>query len=281
VPLLEKINLELRARWAMAANEDTSEAFFQLAGPDDNVLFFSGPPQTVTGIIPVVNTSSEDQKIRTISIKPNKLRAAGGVPFKEILFRARLRGGQHANLRARLPLDPLTPPGSYDFEVTLGSRKLPAVAYIPEVVDLRILPGEITIVASPKSTSYTRTVVAENRGNVPLLAGNQCEVPIFETTTLTHAVLNGLSKADRESKDSMVKAALTELADLKVGTLVIKRKAMALSPGQKVAVDIEFELPGGLKPQHRYSASLSLYNANLKIEIYTTAKSQPVSRKRK
>ena len=60
----------------MAVNEDTSEAFFQLTGPDDNVLFFSGPPQTITGIIPIVNTSSEDQKIRSISIKPNKLRAA-------------------------------------------------------------------------------------------------------------------------------------------------------------------------------------------------------------
>ncbi|MBV9673808.1 MAG: hypothetical protein JO076_13430 [Verrucomicrobia bacterium] len=263
----------------MAANENTS--FFQLAGPDDNVLFFSGPPQTITGIIPVVNISSEDQKIRSITIKSNKLRGAGGVPLSEIPFRARLRGGQQANLRARLPVDPLTPPGSYEFEVTIGSRKLPAVAHIPEVIDLRILPGEITIVASPKTSSYTRSVVAENRGNVSLLTGNQCEVPVFEITTLTSAVLNGLSKGDRESKDSMVKAALTELADLKVGTLVIKRKAMAISPGQKVAVDIEFELPAELKPQRRYSASLSLYNANLKIEIYTTAKSQLGSRKQK
>jgi len=77
----------------------------------------------------------------------------------------------------------------------------------------------------------------------------------------------------------MAKAALIELADLKVGTLVVKRRAMALSPGQKVAVDIGFELPAGLKPQRRYSASLELYNTNLQVEIYTTANPGPNSSK--
>jgi hypothetical protein len=282
---LEKRKIKFRAP-AMAANENTSTGFFHLAGPDDKVLFFSGPPQAITGIIPVINTSSEEQKIRSISITPNKLRAPGGVPFNEIPFRARVRGGQHANLRARLPLDPHTPPGNYDFEVALGPHKLPAIAYIPEVVDLRLEPREITIIASPKSSSYTRTIVLENRGNVPLLTGSQCEVPIIDTDSLTNAVLDGLKKGgrdkgDRESIESMIKEALIELADQKVGMLVIKRKAMTLSPGQKVALEGHFELPVGLKPQHRYSASVNLYNGNLKIEIYTTAKTQPVSKQRK
>jgi hypothetical protein len=264
----------------MAANGNMTQAL-HLAGPEDRVLFFSGPPRAVIGIIPVINASSEKQRIRSIPIDSHKLRAAGGLPFSEIPFRTRLRGGQQVDLRARLPLDPLTPPGSYDFQITLGQRTLRAVAYIPEVVDLHIFPRKITIIASLKTSSYTRTVIFENRGNVPLLTGSQCEVPIIDNDSITNAALEGLNKGDQESTDSMVKAALIELAHLKVGTLVIKRKAMTLSPGQKVVADIQFELPANLKPQHRYSTSVSLYNGSLRLEIYTTSKAQPVSRKRK
>jgi hypothetical protein len=265
----------------MGANEDTPQAFVHLAGAEDTRLYFSGPPQALTGIIPVVNTSSDKQKIRSITINSGKLRGAGGVPLREIPFRTRLQGGQQANLWARLPLDPQTPPGRYDFEVTVGPRTLPATAYVPEVVDLRVEPQAITIIASAKISSYTKTVVCENHGNVDLLSGNQCEVPIFEGDPLVSTVLNGLNKGDRKSVESMTNAALNELADLKVGTLVIKRKAMTLSPGKKMAVDLEFQLPAGLKAHHHYSLSVGLYNANLEVNIYTTAKPEPASRKQK
>jgi hypothetical protein len=265
----------------MAAKGNMPQAPFHLAGPEDRVLYFSGPPRAVTGIIPVVNASSEEQKIRSISIDSDKLRGAGGLRFREIPFRTRLRGGQQADLRARLPLDPLTPPGSYEFQITLGERTLRAVACIPEVVDLYVFPRKITIIASPKTSSYTRTVIFENRGNVPLMTGSECEVPIIDNDSVADAVLEGLNKGDPESTDSMVKSALLELAHLKVGTLVIKRKAMTLSPGQKGVADLEFELPTNLKPQHRYSTSVSLYNGSLRLEIYTTSKPQPVSKKRK
>jgi hypothetical protein len=266
----------------MAAKGNMPQASFHLAGPEDSVLYFSGPPRAVTGIIPVVNTGSEEQRIRgSIKIDSDKLRRAGGLRFGEIPFRTRLRAGQQADLRAKLPIDPVTPPGNYDFQITLGQRTLHAVAYIPEVVDLYVFPRKITIIASPKTSSYTRPVVFENRGNVPLLTGNQCEVPIIDNDSLANAVLEGLNKGDPASTDSMVKAALVELAHLKVGTLIIKRKAMTLSPGQKGVADLQFELPGNLKPQHHYSTFVSLYNASLRLEIYTTSKSEPVSRKRK
>jgi len=94
-------------------------------------------------------------------------------------------------------------------------------------------------------------------------------------------VLDGLHKSDRKSTESMAKAALNELADLKVGMLVIKRKAVALSPGQKAAIDLEFQLPPGLKPQRHYSVSVALYNGSLKVDIYTTTKAEPTSNKQK
>jgi len=263
----------------MAASENTPPAFVHLAGSEDRRIHFSGPPHAITGLIPVVNTSSDKQKIRSIGINPGKLRAAGGAPLCEIPFRARLQGKQQANLRARLPLDPQTPPGIYEFEVTVGPRTLPATAYVPEVVDLHVEPRAITIIATAKASSYTKTVVCENKGNVVLLLGNHCEVPIFEADPIITAILNGLHKGDRKSVESMTKAALDELADLKAGTMIIKRKGFALSPGQSAAVDFTFEIPAGLKPQHHYSLSVGLYNASVNVDIYTTATPEEASRK--
>jgi hypothetical protein len=265
----------------MGANENTAQAFVHLAGSDDTPLHFSGPPHALTGVIPVVNTSSDKQKVRTIAIRAKKLRGADGVLLREIPFRTRLRGGQRLNLRARLPVDPQTPPGRYDFEVTVGQRTLPATAYIPEVVDLRVEPRVITLITSPKTHTYTRTVVCENKGNVVLLLGRQCEVPIYKDDSLLDTVLDGLHKGDRKSAESMAKAALNELAELKIGTLVIKRKATALSPGQKAAVDLDFQLPAGLEPQRHYAVSMRLYNASLALDIYTTTKPEPAPGKRK
>jgi len=265
----------------MGANENTTQAFVHLAGSDDTPLYFSGPPHALVGVIPVINTSPEKQKVRSIAIHSKKLRGAGGTPLREVPFRARLRGGQRLNLRARLPIDPRTPPGHYDFEITVGQCTLPATAHIPEVVDVRVEPQTITIIASAKSSSCTRTLVCENKGNVVLMSGTQCEVPVFESEPLEQAVLEGLNKSDRKSAESMAKAALEELADLKVGTLVVKRKAIALSPGQTVAVDLDFHLPAGLKPQRHYSASLGLYNARVTLDIYTTSKPEPAPGKQK
>ena len=196
----------------------------------------------------------------------------GGVRLREIPFRARLRGGQQANLQVRLPVDPQTEPGLYDFEITVGPRTFSATACVTEVVKMRLEPRAITIIASPKKSSYTKTVVFQNNGNVPLPLGNHCAVPIFESDLLLSTVLNGLSKGDRKSAQSMATAALSALADLKVGTLVIKRKAVSLSPGKKITADLRFEIPDGLEPQRRYSVSVGLYSATLKIDIYTTAK---------
>jgi hypothetical protein len=70
----------------------------------------------------------------------------------------------------------------------------------------------------------------------------------------------------------MVKGFLNEWADLQAGTLVIHRSAVTLHPGDKMTVDVDFEMPDGLKPLRHYYANLQLYNALLGVDIYTTAK---------
>lgn len=243
----------------------------QLAAPEGTRLYFSGPPSNVTGTIPLVNTGPDKQKIRTIAVSGEKLQGAANLPLRQIPFYARLNGGEQASLPASMTLHAQTPPGKYDFQLTVGTKTLDATAHVTDVVDLQLDPSEITLLAGA-DTSYTRTFVAENAGNVPLPTGAQCEAPLFDSFDLVSAMLAGLHNGDRKSAESMALAFLNEWADLEVGTLITKRTPMILGPGQKVSVDLEFVLPAGLKPLRHYHANLQLYNATLSVDIYTTAK---------
>jgi hypothetical protein len=258
----------------------SEQSTVHLAGPANARLRFSGPPKNLTGTIPLVNDGSEKQKIRSVAVKSDKLLGAAKLPLREMPFYARLYGGEQLSVPATLALDPQTPPGNYDLELTVGARTLAATAYVTEVVDLRLDPVRITILAGAE-TSYARTLVVENAGNVPLPTGARCDGPLFESFDLVSSFLTGLNKGDRKSAESMAKAFLNEWADLQAGTLITKRKAMVLAPGQKISVDVEFELPHVLKPLRHYQANLQLYNAVLSVDIYTTAKAGSHSGKTK
>jgi hypothetical protein len=251
---------------ALPAEEQT----VHLAGPEGIRLRFSGPPRNLIGAIPLVNTGTDKKKVRSLTVKSEKLQGPARLPLQQIPFYARLSGGEQASVPASFALDPQTAPGSYDFELTVGSRTLPATADVDEIVDLRINPAKITILAGA-ATSYTRTINAENHGNVPLPTGAQCDAPLFDSYDLVSSMLMGLHKGDPTSAESLAKAFLSEWAQLQVGTLITKRKAITISPGQKVAVDTEFVLPANLKPLRHYHANLQLYNAWLSVEIYTSA----------
>jgi hypothetical protein len=254
----------------MGTKGNTLQAI-QLAGPEDARLFFSGPPKALTGKIPLINSSADKQKIRSVAVSAGDLMGVAGLPLREFPFYAKLHPGEQANLSGRMMLDRRTPPGSYDIKITVGSRTLPATVYVTEVVDLRMQPRQIAIVAGSPG-SYTRKFIFENSGNVDLPLGAQCEAPLFESFDLVGSMLIGLHKADKASAESMVKGFLREWSELQAGTLVINREPKILRPGQKAAIDVEFHLPPELKPLRYYHTNLRLYNAPLSVDIYTTAK---------
>ncbi len=243
----------------------------QLAAVDQSPVFFSGPPQALQGNIPLVNTGAEKEKIRSIAVRAQDLRGPASLPLGEIPFYAKLQAGQQASVPGMIALDPTTPPGKYDFEIMVAGRSVPATAQVAEVVDFRITPSNITILAG-SATTYTRQFVIENAGNVDLPTGSKCEATIFDSFDLITGLLTGLHNADRTTVETMVKGFLDEWANLEVGTLTISRTPVTVHPGDKLTVDVDFKLPTGLKPLRHYYANLQLYNATLGVDIYTTAK---------
>ena len=243
----------------------------EFAGAEGVELFFSGPPHALTGTIPLVNTGGEKQKIQAVAVGASALKGAAGLPLREFSFYAKLNPGEQVNIPGKIRLDRRTRPGTYQIEVTVGSRTMPATAHVAEAVELRVEPSQITILAGSRTT-YTRKFTLENAGNVDLPLGERCETPIFESSDLISSMLVGLHKSDKSSAESMLKGFLQEWSELQVGTLVVKREPVILHPGQKVVTDVEFELPAELKPLRYYHTNLQLYNSLLSVDIYTTAK---------
>jgi hypothetical protein len=243
----------------------------EFAGPEDARLFFSGPPRRLTGSIPLINTAESRQNLRSLEVNGGDLMGSARTPLRDFPFTVRLSAGEQASVRGVIALDSRTPPGSYEIEVRIGSRNVPATVHVSEVVDLIAHPGSLTILAGSES-SYTREVTVHNAGNIPLLSGTRCETPIFDSFDPVTSMLVGLHKSDRKSNETMVKAVLDEWAELQAGTLVITRDPLVLRPGQTEVVDLEFQLPPELKPLRHYKASLQLYNAVLNVEIYSSAK---------
>ena len=217
---------------------------------------------------------SRRTSIRAIAVNAPQLQSAATLPLTEIPFHARLDANQQASLGASIRLHPQTPPGNYDFELTVGSRTLQATAHVAEVVDLRLQPADVTILAGDPGP-HIRSMVAENAGNTTLVLGTQCEAPVFDSFDLISSMLIGLHKGDKGSAGALAKAFLTQWAELVAGTLVIKRKAVTLKPGEKVVADVEFHLPAELKPLRHYRAGVELYNAPVSLDIYTSAKYGP------
>src|SRR5947209_6791226 len=89
----------------------------QLAAVDQSPVFFSGPPHALQGNIPLVNTGSEKEKLRSIAVKTQDLKGPASLPLNEIPFYARLHPGQQASVPGIIALDPTTRPGKYDFEI--------------------------------------------------------------------------------------------------------------------------------------------------------------------
>ncbi len=243
----------------------------EFAGTADSPLIFSGPPGRLRGTLRLTNPTAASQSLRSLSVATDQLLGAASLPLQVIPLSARLNPGQQAAIRGTIVLDAQTAPGTYPLKVTIGSTVVEATAHVTEVVDFRIQPGEITILAGSDS-SYEREFVIENAGNVPLPLGDRCEAPLLDSIDLQTAMLVGLHKAADLDAKGQVESWLREWGEREGGTLVILRDPIILRPGQKMTAKAKFQLPEQLKPYRNYVATLQLYNATLKVSIYTTKK---------
>ena len=244
----------------------------RFAGPDGAKLVFYGPPSGVRGRIPLHNPTEERQRLRSLAVSATDLLGPAQLPLREFPIAVGLRPGEQASVPATIRLDLRTEPGPHELKLNVGGRDVAATVYVSEVVNLRIQPDEVTIVAGARHT-YTRQFMVQNLSNITLSLGARCETPLFQSVDYGATILEGLAKASKKELIERVAAALENLGDTVAGTLVVTREAVTLAPGQMATGPVEFTLPPDLKPLHQYYAVLGLYGTTLRLNAYATAKS--------
>lgn len=242
----------------------------QFVAPGRTTLCFAGPPGGLTGSIPLVNHADVKLKLRSIRLRSSSLKGEAAAPLVGMPIFAALYPGEQASVPGTIVLDSSTLPGLHRFELTIGDTTVAAEAHVEEVVDLRISPSRLTLLAGGSGTSE-RTLVVENAGNLDLPLGARCETPIFNPNDLASALVAGINDSDKSSVEAMVKGILLRWGDLQAGTLVTRRDPVTLHPGQRLSMRVRFDLPAQLKPLSHYRADLQLYNAALTVDIYTSA----------
>ena len=253
-----------------------AERSLQLAVAANTRLSFVGPPRGLTGAIPLINETDTKLKLRSIGLKSATPKAAARLPLGEAYFFARLYPGEQATVPATISLDPSTPPGDYQFELTIGKRSVAVDAHVEEVVDVRVEPSQISILAGSETT-YARTLILENAGNVDLPIGAESIAPVYDSQDIACVLVPAINESDRSSLEAMLRNMLGSIGDLQAGTLVTRHDPIVLHPGQKLTVDVSVNLPGKLKRLHHYFAHLQLYNATVLVDIYSTENHGPSS----
>lgn len=244
---------------------------FAGSGNGSAAVVFSGPPKRLRGHFRLVNPGTEKLKLTSVLIETDGLLGPARLPVRTVSIGARLGPGEQGLVPGTIQLDPHTPPGSYEFSVNIAGQSIQATAHVTDVVDFRMEPASVTLLVGAE-TSFERTFVIENAGNVPLPLGERCEAPLTDSIDLESTMLLGLHEALEDELKLKVDAWLNEWGRRSGGMLAIVREPIILRPGQKISAKATFEVPAGLKPFRSYHANLQLYNATVSVDIYTTRK---------
>jgi hypothetical protein len=244
--------------------------------PADRTLTLSGSTGALRIPLALRNSSAEPLQLAEVSLADVRL-AGGGAPLRTqpAPIQLSVAGNGVTRAQLRLRLDPATPPGRYEGEVTMaGLRRTVAIDVLPEVkLGIRPAPVVVDAAAGPEQRF---TVAFENRGNVPLTIDLTGDYPLGEEVPIA---------PDRIDKGSAAGNPLAAIFDRVIGrapapTLVpfgALKLAMPggpelLQPGEARTAQVSVSLPKDLSPIARYHLFAPLYAVDLHIVVVTGAK---------
>ena len=240
--------------------------------PETEMFVVAGPPRALRGELRLRNDSNEKLKLRSVSVRSRERgKAPPGLEFANLQVGARLRPGEQAAIPLELELNSETAPGIYELETEIGGRMVPIRAHVTPHVDLRIEPAAVTLLVGSNRT-VEHEFIAENAGNVPLPLGERCEAPLFDSVDFMTAFREGIRKSVGVELKPRFEQIFDQVGRMQVGSLLVHRERTTLKPGERRQMSARFELPEDIKPGRHYRASLELYNATLRVDIYTTEK---------
>ena len=226
----------------------------------------AGTPRRVSGHVEVENGGEDDLVLRALEVSGAPLGpgAAGG---RVVPLLSTVPAGGTTRVPVRLRLDPCTPPGRHEVDVTVGGARTTAVVEVAEHPRARISPAELTTRGTP-GTSVTARVVIANLGNVPVPLDRLGAVTIEERGGVCRSLEGALRAEGERGHQAVLDEAVRRIARTRVDQMRVRAAdPRAVEPGETRAVDLELHLPAGMAAGRTYTGLLRLVGASLLVDV--------------
>jgi len=253
-------------------------------------LVLRGAPPRLKGDVALVNDSDEKLRVRTLAVRAAAASPGAATPdAKPLATRAATAAGAYAptlatnaslqlgvrlgprdttRVRASLTIDPHTPPGRYTIDAegfAAGGVELEVL----ERLDIELSPSRLELRGAPGET-LAATVVASNRGNVPVAIPPLALVHLEERYWMGRSLVYVLREAGRETThQAFLDRLLGELkaTDTRPMTVEVKDGGGTLDPGASVTLHLQLQLPEELHKGRDYVRSISFMHARLYVAV--------------
>ncbi len=227
----------------------------------------AGTPRRVRGHLEIENRGDQDVLLTSVEVAGGPVEtarpgAAGVVP----VMRA-LPAGRSTRVPVRLRLDPFTPPGRHEVELSAGGARTTAVVEVAENPRARISPPSLAVRGSPGAT-LIQPIVVSNLGNVEIPLDRLGAVTIEDRGGVCRSLEGALRKEGEKGYQAVLDEAVREIARTRVGQMRVRAgDGTAVQPGETRAVDLELRLPADLSAGRTYVGLVRLVGASLLVEV--------------
>ncbi|MDH5586049.1 MAG: hypothetical protein OEZ05_05415 [Nitrospirota bacterium] len=239
-------------------------------------IIIYGSPGRVQGTLTIQNDSDTKLTVRSIPIQAPKLRSQTLEPLQEIRIFSRMYPSQQSRVTLDFPVDPSTPPGTYQATVLIGDQSQPVQIRISESVELEVEPDIVTV-SEKDQKRFEREFVVTNVGNVPMSVGEKWVAALQGSEGMGSQVVQSMKAICQKKQDEgspsreegSVQEMLCLVANQQPGPVTLTWKNLTLAPGETQVMKGVIELPDGLQPHRHYFAEFELFSASLLVDIYT------------
>ncbi|WP_344252866.1 hypothetical protein [Terrabacter carboxydivorans] len=207
------------------------------AAEPDDAIVLAGPPGRLTTTVTVENVSADRLVVRRPTLHLGGEAVTGAAS-------AIIPGGRTVEVPVVVPLPATTPPGRHEAEMELGGVRRRVVVDVAPHPALELSPRRVLAVEGSQDV----TLVVTNTGNV--------RMPLAALT---------MARADDGGPDPGPDVVLALEAPA------------AVEPGQTVTLPARLEVPPGLDPARRHTASVPVGIADLDVVILPRDRSESKS----
>ena len=232
------------------------------------VLNFHGEPDDLEGVIQI--------PFDEVVAGPLLLELKAPTVEAPITLQAEAAGPSLTWLRFELP--EVTPSGTYQGTVNIGSKKYQTVVDVTPHISFLLLPDQLSLDVNPGDKVAVR-LTAANLGNIGVEIPKAHAFGLFDVEGVEKGIRTAFTSASVKGQER-----LNRLIDGVAGghgglvRMLTREGAGLLEPGESRTLLLELSIPKRLNPGRVYGGTWPLANLNYSINIRALANSKPQSK---